>query len=191
MFHITKICQSSHASLVGISKKYDIMTVVILLKRDYTYYIAIFYFLLDQLTKALVTRSFSLGETKTIIPHFFHLTYLENTGAAWGILQRNTWLLVLFGGVAFFLLNQELSKKKTLSKVETIGFGLLLAGILGNLIDRLLRDCVIDFLDFHFFGIYFPVFNLADIGIVVGVILLLIVFFQEGRGRKEKKHAHR
>ncbi len=89
---------------------------------------------------------------------------------------------MLFGAVAFLIGNRLLGKRKTFSKLEGIGYGLLLSGIMGNLIDRLLRDCVVDFLDFNFFGYHFPVFNLADIGVVVGVLMVVIVLL-----KKEKK----
>lgn len=159
------------------------MKEVMKLKRDQVYYLAIFYFVLDQFSKALVLKNISLFESIPIIPGFFQLTYVQNKGAAWGILSRHTYLFVLFGTVAFFIINRLLGKKKKFSKIEGIGYGLLLSGIMGNLIDRLLRDYVVDFLDFHVFGYHFPVFNIADIGVVIGVLLVVVVLVkQEKKG---------
>lgn len=162
------------------------MKEVMKLKRDQVYYLAIFYFIVDQFSKALVLRQIDLFESIKIIPGFFQLTYVQNRGAAWGILANHTYLFVLFGAGAFFIINRFLGKKKNFSRMEGLGYGLLLAGIMGNLIDRLLRDYVVDFLDFHFFGYHFPVFNFADIGVVIGVLMVVIVLIKQEKKGEEK-----
>ena len=116
----------------------------------------------------------SYGESINIINGFFNITLIGNTGAAFSILSSNTLLLIIISLVVLNVLYFCFIKGKNLSDFEQVSFGLLIGGILGNLIDRVLRMQVIDYLDFNFFGFNFPVFNLADIAIVISMILIAI-----------------
>ncbi len=116
----------------------------------------------------------SYGESINIINGFFNITLIGNTGAAFSILSSNTLLLIIISLVVLNVLYFCFIKGKKLNDFEQLSFGLLIGGILGNLIDRVLRMQVIDYLDFNFFGFNFPVFNLADIAIVISMILIAI-----------------
>lgn len=137
------------------------------------YIITLVIFILDQITKSLISTYLKLNESIEIIKDFFYIRYINNKGASWGILENNRILLIGLSIIAIIMIiRYSYSFKKT--KLNTYGFGLLLGGILGNLSDRLIFGYVKDFLDFIIFRYDFPVFNIADISIVIGVILLII-----------------
>lgn len=127
--------------------------------------------LLDQLTKVFANLYL---ENINIIPNFLNLTYVENTGAAWGILDNNRIILVCVSVLALLVINKYIKNETNFSNVSTISYGFLIGGIFGNLFDRIFRGYVIDFLNFNIFGYSFPVFNIADTLIVVGIILMTI-----------------
>lgn len=130
--------------------------------------------IIDQLIKHLVMTSLVYRKTYSVISNFLYLTYVKNTGGAWSILSGNTIFLLLISLVCIAGLGVYLHKKNTISKLECIYYGLLFGGIIGNLIDRILYKGVIDYIGFIFGSYYFPIFNIADICIVCGIILLLI-----------------
>ncbi len=142
------------------------------------YLITIIGIILDQISKLLIVSKLPPGESKTIIKKFFYITHVNNTGAAWGMFSNNTILLIiisiLFTG--FFIYFIEHNKLKL---YEEISSGLILSGIIGNMIDRIFRRYVVDFLNFYIFGYDYPVFNIADTFIVVGVIVLCIFYIKE------------
>jgi len=130
--------------------------------------------LADQITKYWIRFNYDLGELHSIIPGFFNLTYLRNTGAAWGIFDGyNTWLgllsIVVLAGLVFF-------RRSFISNVfeHKIALACLLGGITGNLIDRLRLGFVTDFLDFHVNGWHWPAFNIADAAICTGVGIYIL-----------------
>lgn len=137
--------------------------------------------LLDQILKQLVINQISYQQTINIIPNFFYLTYVKNTGGAWSILSGNTYLLLIIGLIAIGVLIYYLFKKENFSLLEVISFSLLIGGIIGNFLDRLIYQAVIDYIGFILGNYYFPVFNLADICIVIGTLILIIDTF---RGEK-------
>lgn len=133
--------------------------------------------LIDQIVKLLVKTNMNLNEEISIIPNFFSIQYLKNTGAAFSILENQTILLVVTSIICISVIGYYLKKEENLTPpAESISFGLILGGILGNLIDRIIYQGVIDFLSFKIFKYNFPVFNIADIGITIGVFLLLIIY---------------
>ena len=144
--------------------------------------------LADAVTKELASGLLKSSDPFTVIPGFFDLAYVENRGCAWGMLQGHVWPLAVFGIAVMGLL---IWKRK--SVFPRGGWGvlseiLLYAGILGNLIDRLTRGCVIDMFDFHWGVHHFPVFNVADSYITVAAALLLILgFFQKDGGKDAEK----
>ena len=139
--------------------------------------------LLDQATKYLVRANLDLGRPVAIVPGFFNLTYVRNTGAAWGMLAGlNNWLVVLSVAMLTFLV---LFRRSILtdSLVHRCAAGLLIAGIVGNLVDRLRLGYVVDFLDFHWMGAArFPAFNVADMAICTGVGLYILTQFAHRPG---------
>lgn len=137
------------------------------------------YLFLDQIIKRIITVFVGLGESISIIPNFFHFTYVRNTGAAWSILEGNTVFLIAISFVAIALVYWFMLKDKKIEKIEEIGYGILLGGILGNLFDRVMLGYVIDFFHFTFGNYSFPVFNVADIGIVIGTFIIIFIMIKE------------
>ncbi len=140
---------------------------------------SVIYLLLDQIVKLIVTNSIDLGESVAIIDSFFHLTYVRNTGAAWSIFEGYTSLLIVISFVAIFLVYYFMLKDKKIEKIEEVGYGMLLGGIIGNLIDRVVYGYVVDFFHFIFGSYQFPVFNIADIGIVIGTFIIVFIMIKE------------
>lgn len=136
-------------------------------------------FLLDRIIKTIVTISLDLEQGIIIIDNFFTIMHVHNYGAAFSILNGNRIFLIvmtfLFLGVIYFYF----IKDKELRKLEKIGLGLLIGGVVGNLFDRLFLGYVIDYLSFDIFGYPFPVFNLADACIVLAVLLIMIDIWKE------------
>jgi signal peptidase II len=121
---------------------------------------------LDQLTKFLANKNLLLNKSVPLISNFFHLTLIYNRGAAFGLLKNQVHLFIFTSIIAIILI--YLNLKDVESKKYSIALSLILAGALGNLIDRLFFGHVIDFLDFR----VWPVFNIADSAITIGMILL-------------------
>ena len=127
---------------------------------------------LDQLIKYLITQNMYIGEEITIIKNFLNISYITNDGAAYNILSGNTILLII---LAIFVIIYIIKNKKKQEKQEKIMYEILIAGILGNLIDRIIRGSVVDYIAFKIFNIDMAVFNLADTYIVCSCIILLIM----------------
>ncbi|MBU1726989.1 MAG: signal peptidase II [Candidatus Omnitrophica bacterium] len=122
---------------------------------------------LDQLTKFIAAKNLFYGHSVPVIKGFFHFTLIHNRGAAFGILKNQIPLFIFSSIIAAVLIFFELRSKKH-RRLYEVALSLILAGALGNLIDRLLFGYVIDFLDFR----VWPVFNIADSAVTVGAILL-------------------
>ena len=137
--------------------------------------------LIDQIIKVVITTNLKIADSINIITNFFRITYLQNTGAAWSILSGNKIVLILITIIALFLIYYFLLKNKTLKNIEYILYGILIGGILGNLIDRIRFGYVIDYLDFNFGSYRYPVFNLADICIVISIILLVLISIKDDK----------
>ena len=129
----------------------------------------IIFLLIDQITKGLVNIYMDVNESIKIFD-FLSLTYVHNIGAAFSMLEGARWLFIILGIIALNIIYIFFIKDKNLSNFEIITYALLLSGIIGNLIDRILYGYVIDFIDFTIFD--FAIFNLADSFIVISVILL-------------------
>ena len=138
------------------------------------YIIAFLFFSIDLLSKQLIMHLMNLGDSIKLINNFFYITYTKNNGAAWSILENKRILLLIITVFALFLINKYMNKDK-LSKIENFTYGMIIGGIVGNLFDRVVFGSVIDFLDFRIFGYHYPIFNLADSFIVIGIILLMII----------------
>ena len=133
----------------------------------------------DVISKLFVSNILILNESITIIPNFFYLTYTHNYGGAWSIFDNSKLFITIVSFLIIIGIVYILFKNKIKKKIEIVGYSLLLGGAIGNLIDRIIYGYVIDFLDFYVFGYDFPIFNIADIGIVVGIILLLVSMILE------------
>ena len=146
--------------------------------------IAVLIIALDQITKYLVINNIGPNETVTVIKNVFEFVYVKNTGGAFSILNNATWLLsivsIIFciGVVVYFI------KVKPKEKNICLALSMMFAGALGNAIDRIFRGFVVDFIKTSF--INFPVFNVADIAITVGAVILVakMVFFDNTKNLK-------
>ncbi len=146
-------------------------------KNQFFWIVAVISLVVDHLTKFWVVRTFELGETLPILPDIFHFTYVTNTGAAFSLFSNGgvywlRWLslLVSLGLMAMAWFGPRFNRW------EQVGYGCILGGALGNGIDRFIAGYVIDFLDFRL--IQFPIFNLADVSINIGIFCLIIATFR-------------
>ena len=129
-------------------------------------------FIVDQFTKTFFSLNFALNYSFVVIPNFFSLTYVQNYGASFSLFYNQRLLLIIISIIMLIML-YFFRKKFILNKRNIFAFGCLYAGILGNLFDRVIKGFVIDFLDFKIFSYNYPVFNIADILIVLGVIFII------------------
>lgn len=129
---------------------------------------------LDQITKYLAQAYLQPRHSITIIQGLFNLSYVENPGAAWGMLAGRQILLISFSILTLLFIIWKRRELFTPLPMGWLTFTLLVSGITGNLIDRIRLNRVIDFLDFHWQGSHFPAFNIADSAICCGVFLYLI-----------------
>jgi len=149
---------------------------------------------LDQITKlwiaaVLPANTYGAPGHIEIVPGFFNLVLVGNTGAAWSILSgRSSWLafLALVALLGIFLFRRHLELER---RAVQIAFGLLCGGIVGNFIDRARLGHVVDFLDFHFGDYIYPTFNIADCGIVCGVVLYVLMNLRQPRPAKPENPA--
>lgn len=137
----------------------------------------------DQITKFFAVDRLKERVSVSIIEDFFSLTYVENRGAAFGMLQGGKWIFLAITAVVLVLIIIYYAKhKRTMENLWLrVALTMVAAGAVGNAADRLIRGFVVDFFDFNIFGYDFPVFNFADILVVVGTILLAggIIFLDD------------
>ena len=126
--------------------------------------------LLDFLSKQIIRQSFDLQQSIPVIKDVFHLTYVRNSGAAFGLFPGQQAVFILISVLAIFLLSGYYYFGRPHKKLVQIALGLGVGGTMGNLLDRLLNITVTDFLDFRIW----PVFNLADVAIVLGFVALIL-----------------
>ena len=136
--------------------------------------IGIIIFIVDQLVKHLVVSGMHLGESIPVVKGIFHITYVLNPGAAFGMLEHQRWVFILVAVAVLLLAGIFYSWLKKESALLQTGAGLLLGGAVGNLVDRIQTGLVVDFLDFR----VWPVFNIADIAICVGAGILILDMWQ-------------
>ena len=154
--------------------------------------IAIIALALDQITKVTFSIFLTINQSIKVIPNFFYLTLVHNKGAAWGIFSNSRAIIAIGTIISLILIYHFIYCFKQNSS-NNLAFGLLLGGLGGNLIDRILFGYVRDFLDFYIFNYDYPVFNVADIAIVLGVILLIIAVIkgedvnENNSNRKQRK----
>lgn len=134
--------------------------------------ISLLFVVIDQVVKIIVINKMALQQSITIINNFFNITYVRNTGAAWSILSGNVLLLIMISVLALVTIYYYLIKDKDLNKIDIVSYSMLIGGIIGNLIDRIVHGYVIDYLDFTIFNYNFPIFNVADTLIVISIIII-------------------
>ncbi len=157
-----------------------------------TYFIGFLILILDQIIKLLVINFLPYGEPQPFLSSFFALTYTKNTGGAFSILRGNVPLLSILGCAVLLAMIYYIQKNTPKTTVESLATGALLGGLIGNLVDRIFRGGVIDFLDFTIQNYHYPVFNLADIAIVCGIIGIFIIEMRgEDNASRPRKHSSR
>lgn len=140
---------------------------------------------LDQITKQAILRNLEYRDRVNVIPGFFDLVYFRNTGAAFSFLDNQAgWQNAFFACFAFAVCGALvwLAAKRRIVGAEVWAATLIVAGALGNVVDRLLHGFVVDFLSFYLGGRHFPAFNVADSAITLGAGLLLLLSLKAGRG---------
>jgi signal peptidase II len=149
---------------------------------------------LDQLTKLYIASHFPLYRSVPIIPNWIDLTYTLNPGAAFSLfatmpaaVRRFFFVGLSFAAIIVLLV---MLTRHTTRGWSAFAFALILGGTIGNLIDRLARGRVIDFIYFHHYSFSYPVFNLADSAITVGVAIILIIGFATGPAPDEHQAGH-
>ena len=133
--------------------------------------VALLTFIVDQISKIVIEKILIVNKSVIVLKNFFSLTLVYNKGAAWGLFSNNRLLLILITLIALILIVSFLKSFKKNTR-NNIAFGLLLGGMSGNLIDRIIYGHVRDFLDFTIVKYDYPVFNIGDIAIVISIILL-------------------
>lgn len=146
--------------------------------RKYHFLIAILVIVLDRMSKWLVAGSINLHDSIPVLPGFFRLTHVQNSGAAFGLFAESSseWkvgILILFSILALAVVSALLWKNSHSMTTTGVGLALILGGAVGNLWDRLLTGRVVDFLDFYLGSYHWPAFNVADSAIVIGALLLV------------------
>lgn len=149
----------------------------------------IFYFILailfaiaDQIVKFWVVANLELGEQVNFIPDIMSLFHIRNTGAAWSIFEGKMWFFTIISLVAIVVFSYLIYKYHRNGKLFSIAIALILGGTLGNFIDRIRLGYVVDMFKTDF--ISFPIFNLADVELTVGVFLIFIYIIFEERFKK-------
>lgn len=135
--------------------------------------------IIDQISKILVSKLIPLNNKITIIKDFLDFNYVQNKGAAFSILEGKQFFLILIAIIMVILIYYYLKQKKQIKNIEIIIYSLILGGIIGNLIDRLIYKYVIDFISFKIFNIKFAIFNFADSFIVIGCIIYILYTLKE------------
>lgn len=143
-------------------------------EKECLFLLSFFIVLIDQVVKFIITNNLKVYDTITVIKDFFYLTYTKNIGAAYSILEGGQLFLIFVSILFLIFFIHYIMNKKYLSKLSFFSSSFLIGGVIGNLIDRVVHNYVIDFLSFHIFSYDFPIFNIADIFIVIGFILMVI-----------------
>ena len=138
---------------------------------------------IDIISKLLISHFMIVNESIDVINNFLYLTYVKNDGVAFSLLGGNRvfiiiMCLIILGFIIYYIGNNKINL------LDSIGFGLVIGGALGNLIDRVIYGYVIDFIDIYLFDYNYPIFNIADMGVVIGVIIILISSFMKERSVK-------
>ena len=153
-----------------------------------TYLVACIFIIIDYVSKILVSTFIPLNKSVSLLGNFLKITYVKNTGTAFSMFSNYTYFIAFISAIVILLLLYYVYKKDKISSLEGLCYGLIIGGATGNLIDRIIRGYVIDYLDFNIIGYNFPIFNLADIAIVISAFLLII---NMSRGDKNAKNKNR
>nr|WP_275900505.1 signal peptidase II [Anoxybacillus rupiensis] len=149
--------------------------------------IALIVIIIDQFTKWLVATRMQIGESISVIPNVLYITSHRNRGAAWGILQGQFWLFYLITIIVVIGLVFYIRRLPREERLFGVALGFMLGGAIGNFIDRLVRKEVVDFIHTYIFTYNFPIFNIADSALCIGVALVFLQTFIGGAKKKENQ----
>ena len=155
------------------------MVMIMNRKLKHVLFFAIIFLIIDQAIKFYLGSKMVVNQTNILINNVLNITYVHNTGAAFSIFSGYSWVLIVIGILAVVGLIFYLAKTPHISDFDVFTYSLLLGGILGNLIDRIIHGYVIDYISLNIFGYHFPIFNFADICIVISVLIILIKMIKE------------
>lgn len=137
-------------------------------------FFGIIFLIIDQIIKFYLTSNMVVNQTNILIKNFLNITYVRNTGAAFSLFENNIWILIGIGVITVIGLIIYIGKLAEIPDYDIFAYSLLLGGVLGNLVDRVIHGYVIDYISLNIFGYHFPIFNFADICIVISVILIIV-----------------
>ncbi|MBK0072721.1 MULTISPECIES: lipoprotein signal peptidase LspA [Bacillus] len=149
------------------------------------YVITLFVIAIDQISKWLIVKNMELGTSIPIIDNVLYITSHRNRGAAWGILENKMWFFYIITVVFVVFIVFYMKKYAKTDKLLGISLSLILGGAIGNFIDRVFRQEVVDFIHVYIFSYNYPVFNIADSALCIGVVLIIIQTLLEGKKAKE------
>lgn len=137
------------------------------------------FLLIDQIIKIILSSKMIVNQSFIVIKDFFSITLVHNNGAAFSLLSGNTFLLIFIGLAALIGLIIYIKQLEVIDDFDIFTYSLLFGGIVGNLIDRIIYGYVIDYLSFNFNGYFFPIFNFADICIVISIVIMIFRTLRE------------
>ena len=147
---------------------------------------SLLFVIVDQVIKLIVSHLITLNTEIKIIPGFFYLANVHNEGAAFSVLNGSRLFLIIITIVAMAVIYYSFIKDKKLDNKNIFIVSMLMGGIIGNLIDRIIHGYVVDYLGFIFGSYYYPIFNFADICIVVSIAIMIFISFKEDVWKKSK-----
>lgn len=160
------------------------------MKNKIIFLVSIIVFIVDIISKILVSNFMLEDQSIKIINNFLYFTYAKNTGIAFSFLEGNMLFIISMTLIIVVLLIKYVYNKK-LDLKEKISYGLVLGGAIGNLFDRIVYGYVIDFIDVYIFGYDYPIFNVADSCVVVGIILILLLSFKSEGSEKDEVNSRK
>ena len=143
-------------------------------------------FITDYISKMVIVNCFKYNTNIVIIKNFFYINCVRNDGGAFSIFSGNVIFIIIVSFIVLLFLCKYINDKE-LDIYKSWGYGLIIGGTLGNLFDRIIYGYVIDFFDFYIFGYDFPVFNVADCGIVIGVLILIFCEVRDKNGNNGRR----
>ena len=146
--------------------------------------VAIAILIIDQVTKRIIATTMNIGDSYEVIPNFLNITSHRNNGAAWGILSGKMGFFYIITIVILIVLVLFYIKEAKYNLFMQVAISLLFAGALGNFIDRLVNGEVVDFVDTNIFGYDFPIFNVADSSLTIGVLFIIIALLNDANSKE-------
>ncbi|MDY1592249.1 signal peptidase II [Staphylococcus haemolyticus] len=146
--------------------------------------VAIAILIIDQVTKRIIATTMNISDSYEVIPNFLNITSHRNNGAAWGILSGKMGFFYIITIVILIVLVLFYIKEAKYNLFMQVAISLLFAGALGNFIDRLVNGEVVDFVDTNIFGYDFPIFNVADSSLTIGVLFIIIALLKDANSKE-------